>query len=383
MGLGQLRDGLAPTPPMGWNSWNRFQTDVDERLVRETAEAMVENGMRDAGYRYVVVDDGWEAPERTASGDLEANARFVSGIPALAEAVHALGLRFGMYTDAGTRTCAGFPGSLGFEFRDARRFALWGADYVKIDWCNTGGLGTHAVYWKWSQAFRAAGRPMLLSLCEWGRTSPWRWAARVGHLWRTCWDIQDTWESLLGVLDRQRGLAPFSGPDRWNDPDMLEVGNGGMTLAEYRAHFSLWCLLAAPLMAGNDVRSMPDEVRDILVAPEAIAVDQDPLGRQGDLVRAEGGREVWTRELADGSRAAVLFNRTTAAGDIGVAWPELGWDCRDRVTVRDLWERADVGTVADGYSAPVPAHGARMLRLIPADSGSAHMRAYDRSRSAE
>ncbi|MBU6424278.1 MAG: glycoside hydrolase family 27 protein [Chloroflexi bacterium] len=363
MGLGRLRDGLAPTPPMGWNSWNRFQTDIDERLVRETAEAMVETGMRDAGYRYVVIDDGWVAAERTASGDLEPNDRFASGIPRLADAIHALGMRFGIYTDAGTRTCAGFLGSLGFEFRDARRFAEWGADCVKIDWCNTGGLGTHAVYWKWSQAFRAARRPMLLSVCEWGRTDPWRWAARVGHLWRTCWDIQDTWGSLLGVLDRQRGLAPFSGPDRWNDPDMLEVGNGGMTLEEYRAHFSLWCVLAAPLMAGNDVRAMPDAVREILVAPEPIAVDQDPLGRQGDLVRADGGGEVWARDLADGSRAVVLFDRSDAAGEVAVAWTELGWDARDRAVVRDLWQRADVGTFAQGYSVAVPAHAARMLRI--------------------
>ncbi len=369
MALGRLRDGLAPTPPMGWNSWNRFQTKIDERLVRETAEAMVETGMRDAGYRYVVIDDGWEAPERTAAGDLESDpARFGAGIAALAGAVHGLDLRFGIYTDAGTRTCAGYVGSLGFEFRDARRFASWGVDYVKIDWCNTGGLGTHAAYWKWSQAFRAAGRPMVLSVCEWGRTRPWLWAGRVGHLWRTCWDIQDTWESLVAVLDEQRGLAPYGGPDRWNDPDMLEVGNGGMTLEEYRAHFSLWCLLAAPLMAGNDVRSMPGAVRDILVAPEPIAVDQDPLGRQGDLVRADDGREVWARELADGSSAVVLFNRGPSAAEIVVRWADLGWDARVRATVRDLWERADLASAAEGWSTAVPAHGARMLRVTAAEA---------------
>ncbi len=350
---------------MGWNSWNRFQTNVDERLIRETAEAMVETGMRDAGYRYVVIDDGWEAPERTRGGDLEANERFRSGIPALADAVHGLDMRFGIYTDAGTRTCAGYLGSLGFEFRDARRFASWGCDFVKIDWCNTSGLGTHAVYWKWSQAFRAAGRPMVLSLCEWGRTRPWGWAARVGHLWRTCWDIQDTWDSLVAVLDRQRGLAPFAGPDGWNDPDMLEVGNGGMTIEEYRAHFSLWCVLAAPLMAGNDVRSMPDDVREILVAPEPIAVDQDPLGRQGDLVTADGGREVWARDLTDGSVAVVLFNRADTVSEISIRWADLGWDPQRRARVRDLWERADVGEADEAYSARVPGHAARMLRLIP------------------
>ncbi len=366
MGLGRLRDGLAPTPPMGWNSWNRFQTKIDQRLIRETAEAMVETGMRDAGYRYVVIDDGWEAPERDGAGDLGADPdRFPSGLADLARRLHERDLRFGIYTDVGTRTCAGYVGSLGYEFRDARRFASWGVDYVKVDWCNTNGLGTRAAYWKWSQAFRASGRPMVLSLCEWGRTRPWQWGGRVGHLWRTCWDIQDTWASLTTVLDRQRGLAPYSGPDHWNDPDMLEVGNGGMTTAEYRAHFSLWCLLAAPLMAGNDLRTMPDDIRSILTAPEVIAVDQDPLGLQGDLVRADEGTEVWARPLADGSRAVVLFDRDERPREIAVAWSELGWEATSPVLVRDLWERADRGIHSEGFSAHVPAHGVAMLRLMP------------------
>ncbi len=364
MGLGRIRDGLAPTPPMGWNSWNRFQTKIDEALVRETADAMVESGMRDAGYRYVVIDDGWEAPERDAAGDLVSDPeRFPSGIAALADHVHRLGLRFGIYTDAGTKTCAGYVGSLGYEFRDARRFASWGVDYVKIDWCNTGGLGTRAVYWKWSQAFRAAGRPMILSLCEWGRTRPWEWARRVGHLWRTCWDIQDTWESLTGVLDRQRGLAAYASPDAWNDPDMLEVGNGGMTRDEYRAHFGLWCLLAAPLMAGNDLRAMPDDIRAILAAPELVAVDQDPLGIQGDVMRDDGGAEVWARPLADGSVAVGLFDRCAQAREIAVRWADVGWEAEDTVRVRDLWERRDLGSAREGYAATVPSHGAVVLRL--------------------
>ncbi len=368
MGLGRLRDGLAPTPPMGWNSWNRFQTSIDERLIRETAEAMVETGMRDAGYRYVVIDDGWEGPERDGDGDLLSDRdRFGSGIADLARRIHDLDLRFGIYTDAGTKTCAGYVGSLGYEFRDARRFASWGVDYVKIDWCNTSGLGTRAVYGKWSQAFRSAGRPMVLSLCEWGRTRPWQWGGRVGHLWRTCWDIQDTWDSLTTVLDRQRGLSAYAGPDHWNDPDMLEVGNGGMSTAEYRAHFSLWCLLAAPLMAGNDIRTMPDDVKGILTAPEVIAVDQDPLGLQGDLVRAEDGLEVWARELADGSRAVVLFDRSAEPREIPVRWADIGWEAKDRVQVRDLWERADRGAFAEGFSATVPSHDVVMLRLRRAE----------------
>ena len=369
VGLGRIRDGLAPTPPMGWNSWNKFQTRIDEALIRDTAEALVETGMRDAGYRYVVIDDGWEAPQRDASGDLLWDPdRFPSGIAALADDVHRLGLRFGIYTDAGTRTCAGYVASLGYEFRDARRFAEWGVDYVKIDWCNTGGLGTRSVYWKWSQAFRAAGRPMILSLCEWGRTRPWEWARRVGHLWRTCWDIQDTWQSLATVLDRQRGLQPFAGPDGWNDPDMLEVGNGGMTLDEYRTHFGLWCLLAAPLMAGNDLRSMSEDVRAILTSPELIAVDQDPLGIPGDLVKQWVGSEIWARPLADGSFAVALFDRADEDREIAVWWDDVGIDKKTRVRVRDLWERRDLGTDDGGIALRVPAHGAAFLKLTPEGS---------------
>jgi alpha-galactosidase len=364
MGLGQRRDGLAPSPPMGWNSWNRFQTKIDERLVRETAEAMVENGMRDAGYRYVVIDDGWEAPHRSAEGDLESDPdRFGSGIADLARRVHRLGLKFGIYTDAGTKTCAEYVGSLGNEARDARRFASWGVDYVKVDWCHTEGLRGRTQYPIWTEAFRAAGRPMVLSICEWGRDHPWEWGPVTGHLWRTSWDIQDSWASLIGVLDHQRGLARYAGPDAWNDPDMLEVGNGGMTLDEYRAHFSLWCVLAAPLMAGNDVREMSDDVRAILTAPEPIAVDQDPLGKGGDLVRAERSGEVWARELAGGERGVVLFNRSKRPEEITLRWSDLGWAPEDRARVRDLWERADRGTFAEAFAATVPSHGAVMLRL--------------------
>lgn len=353
---------------MGWNSWNRFQRNIDERLIRETAMAMVETGMRDAGYRYVVIDDAWEAPARGGDGELVADAdRFPSGIPALAEFVHSLGMRFGIYTDAGTATCQGLPGSLGYEFRDARRFAAWGTDYVKVDWCHTDGLGPRAVYKKWSEAFRAAGRPMVLSICEWGRTRPWEWAPTVGHLWRTCWDIQDTWESLCAVLDRQVGLDPFAGPDHWNDPDMLEVGNGGMTEAEYRAHFSLWAILAAPLMAGNDIRSMSPAIREMLTAPEVLAVDQDPAGCQGRRIRASDGCEVWVRELAEpDAKAVVLLDRTGDAREIALSWQELDWAPSDRVAVRDLWERRDVGRFPEGYAATARAHDVVMLKLTRA-----------------
>jgi alpha-galactosidase len=368
MGLGQLRDGLAPTPPMGWNSWNRFAATVDERLVRETAEALVATGMRDAGYRYVVIDDGWQAEDRDADGELMPHpTKFRGGMKALADAVHGLGLRFGIYTDVGTKTCAGLPGSLGHESRDAHRFAEWGVDYVKIDWCHTEGLDPREMYGKWADALRASGRPIVFSICEWGKARPWEWASTIGHLWRTCWDILDRWDSLIGILDRQVDLHPYAGPDHWNDPDMLEVGNGGMTLAEYRSHFSLWAILAAPLMAGNDLRDMRDDVRAILTAPEIIAVDQDGAGKQGRRIRRDGDVELWVKELADDSRAVVLFNRGDVSREARVEWREVGWsDAPRRASVRDLWKRIDLGTIERGHALELPPHEAAMFTVARA-----------------
>ena len=364
MGIGKLSDGLAPTPPMGWNSWNRFGVKIDERLVLETAEAIVESGMRDAGYRYVVIDDGWMAPERDRNGDFVADpAKFPSGIAALAERIHALGLRFGIYTDAGTRTCQGLPASLGYEFRDARRFAAWGVDYVKVDWCHTAGLGPRACYAKWAMAIQATRRPIVLSICEWGRARPWEWAGRLGHLWRTCWDIQPEWSSVTTILDRQAELHPYSGPDHWNDPDMLEVGNG-LTASEDRAHFALWAMLAAPLMAGNDLRQMSDGVRAILTATEIVAIDQDALGMQARRVRREEDIEVWVRGLA-GSRAVAvaLFNRGPQDRELRAGLDEIGFASSDVVRVRDLWLRSDLGERRREIVTTVPSHSAAVLRV--------------------
>ena len=345
MGIGRLSDGLAPTPPMGWNSWNRFGVKIDERLVLETAEVMVSSGMRDAGYRYVVIDDGWMAPERDKNGDFVADPdKFPSGMKALADRVHALGLRFGIYTDAGTMTCQDLPASLGYEFRDARRFAEWGVDYVKVDWCHTEGMGPRALYAKWAMALRAARRPIVLSVCEWGRARPWEWAGEIGHLWRTCWDIQPEWSSVLTILDRQADLHPFAGPDHWNDPDMLEVGNGELTIDQSRAHFALWSVLAAPLMAGNDLRTMSDDVREILTAPEIVAIDQDGAGKQGRRIRRDGDVDVWIRTLGSrGEFPIAVLNRGSGAREVRIPIEELGIAPRADVRVRDLWQRADVG----------------------------------------
>lgn len=363
MGLGAQSDGLAPTPPMGWNSWNRFGPFVSERLVLETADALIESGMRDAGYRYVVIDDAWHESIRDDAGDLTENRwAFPHGMRWLADEVHRRSLRFGLYTDAGTRTCQGYPGSFGNETRDAKKFASFGVDFMKVDWCHTEGQRGRTTYPTWSDAIRAAGRPMVLSICEWGRDKPWEWAGTVGHMWRTTGDIADTWDSVMSIIDRQVDLHPYAGPDRWNDPDMLEVGNGGMTDDEYRAHFSLWAILAAPLMAGNDLRAMSETTRTILTAPEVIAVDQDPLGKQGRRTQRIAATEVWARELEGGAHAVLLLNRGDAPARVEVTWRDLGIAAPR--SVRDLWERADLGARADGCDASLAAHAAALLKVV-------------------
>jgi alpha-galactosidase len=361
---------LARTPPMGWNSWNKFGCNVSESLVRETADAIASGGMKDAGYELVVIDDCWQTT-RDASGTIVADSRrFPSGMKALADYVHDRGLRFGLYSDAGTLTCGGRPGSRCYEVADARQYAAWGVDYLKFDWCNTEGMTAPEAYAKMRRALDAAGRPIVLSICEWGGSQPWRWARGIGHLWRTTGDIADCWDcerqysrGWLRLLDAQVGLETYAGPGGWNDPDMLEVGNGGMTTAEYRAHFSLWCLLAAPLMAGNDVRNMSPEIRDILTNKEVIGVDQDALGRQGARIRDDGDLEVWAKDLTGGARAVVLFNRGTTAASLKVSWAELGLGAGASLKVRDLWAKKDLGVFTGSHEAPVPAHDVVMLRV--------------------
>jgi len=357
--------GLARTPPMGWNSWNHFGCDVSEQLVRETADAIVASGMRDAGYHYVVIDDCWEVA-RDSSGTLVADSgRFPHGIKALADYVHTRGLGLGIYTDAGSSTCQGRPGTLGHEEQDARTFAAWGVDYVKEDWCHAKGLDAPTQYRRFREALERAGRPIILSLCEWGSNQPWEWAPSIGHLWRTTGDISDKWPSMLANLDVTAQHARAAGPGGWNDPDMLEVGNGGMTDDEYRAHFSLWAILAAPLIAGNDVRSMSATTRDILTNREVIAVDQDSLGVQGVLMR-EGPpeRQIWVKPLKDGGRAVALLNRSSAPGKISAHFNRLGLRA-DSARVRDLWDHADRGAFGSQYQATVPAHGVVLVRITP------------------
>ena len=366
---GALENGLARTPPMGWNSWNKFGCNVSEGLIREMADAMVVSGMREAGYQYVVIDDCWQI-DRDAQGNILPDPkRFPSGMKALADYIHAKGLKFGLYSDAGRFTCQEKPGSKGYEVQDAKQYAAWGVDYLKFDWCFTGGQDAQISYTRMGQALKAAGRPIVYSICEWGQSKPWLWAKDVGNLWRTTGDIQDCWDcktdwggmGFTRILDLQVGLEKYAGPGHWNDPDMLEVGNGGMNLEEYRAHFSLWSLLAAPLIAGNDLRNMSPEIRDILTNKEVIAVNQDALGKQGYRLRKEGDQEVWVKLLSDGSRAVVLFNRSEQASKIAVNWSELGLG--KTAKVRDLWSKKDLGNLENSYSATVPRHGVVMVRV--------------------
>jgi alpha-galactosidase len=353
--------GLAPTPPMGWNSWNKFHCNINEQLIRETVDAMVASGMRDAGYQYVNIDDCWEAPARDPNGDLMADSsRFPSGLAALAEYVHARGLKLGIYSSAGTGTCQKRPASLDHEVADARKFAQWGIDYLKYDNCNNENRPALERYSAMGTALRATARPMVYSLCEWGKNQPWLWGRSVGgHLWRTTGDISDRWSSVLKILDQQVGLEKYSGPNAWNDPDMLEVGNGKMTNGEYIAHFSLWALLNAPLIAGNDLRSMSDTTRKILTNHEVIAVDQDWGGMQGHKLRDDGELEVWVKPMSAGDAAVVLLNRDTVTSRLGVRMSELGLSAGSHA-VRDLWTHRD-SRVGDTLSALLPGHSAAMF----------------------
>jgi len=356
---------------MGWNSWNRFACSVNEKIIRDTADAMIASGMRDAGYQYVVIDDCWHGP-RDANGFITADPqKFPSGIKALADYVHARGLKFGIYSDAGRFTCGGRPGSQGHEYQDALSYARWGVDYLKYDWCNTGDRNAQEAYALMADALRQTGRPIVFSMCEWGTAKPWLWAKNVGNLWRTTGDIWDSFSAkdkahdwahpMLENVDSNEPLWPHAGPGHWNDPDMLEVGNGGMTIAEYRSHFSLWAMMAAPLIAGNDIASMDAATRSILLNKEVIAVDQDALGVQGRRVSQAGGQEVWVKPLSGGAKAVLLFNRGDQPATILASADEVG---RKKAKVRDLWAHRDLRW-SGSLKANVEPHGVAMFTVTP------------------
>ena len=379
----QKFDALAKTPPMGWNSWNKFQCNVSEQLIRETADAMVSSGMQAAGYQFINVDDCWHGSRDSLGFIRPDSARFPSGMKALADYVHAKGLKLGIYSDAGSKTCGGRPGSRGYEYQDALTYAKWGIDYLKYDWCSTDSLHAPGAYMTMRDALAKAGRPIVFSLCEWGTSQPWKWAASVGHLWRTtgditaCFDcIKDhvTWKAwgVMQILDMQQGLRVYAGPGHWNDPDMLEVGNG-LTPNEDRAHFAMWSMLAAPLIAGNDLRSMPASVHDVLTNRDVIAVNQDSLGVQGFRYGVRDSVEIWFKPLVGGDWALTFLNRATSPRSVAFDWVhESVVDSlakRDaqfattRYQLRNLWTKQSAGTTARPLVATVPGRDVLMLRL--------------------
>lgn len=379
----QKFEGLAKTPPMGWNSWNKFGCNVSEKLIMETADAMVLSGMKDAGYQYVVIDDCWQIARDSLGFIVADPQRFPSGIKALADYIHSKGLKFGIYSCAGDKTCAGRPGSRGHEYQDALMYAKWGVDYLKYDWCSTENLNALGAYTTMSRAIREAGRPILFSMCEWGGNKPWEWGAEVGHMWRTTGDIYDcfdceyshgTWSSwgVMKILDMQDGLREYAGPGHWNDPDMLEVGNGGLTVNEGRAHFSMWCMLAAPLIAGNDLTSMSEETLEILTNTDAIAINQDALGIQGFKFAAKDSVETWFKPLENGDWAVCFLNRSSTPAKVGFDWKTKVYDdfskrdlgaTKSVYQVFDVWKKKSLGDTNTSLNEEVPGHDVLMLRL--------------------
>ncbi len=375
---------LALTPPMGWNSWNKFSCNVSEKLLKETADALVSSGMRDAGYEYIIVDDCWQI-SRDSMGFIVADpVRFPSGIKALADYIHSKGLKFGIYSCAGTKTCAGRPGGRGHEFQDAYLYAKWGVDYLKYDWCSSDGQSQKESYRLMSRMLKEAGRPIVFNLCEWGGSKPWEWAGEVGHLWRTTGDIFDCFDcekknggwsawGVMKILDMQKDIRQYAGPGHWNDPDMLEVGNGGMTVSEDRAHFSMWCMIAAPLIAGNDIKTMSQQTHDILTNSDAIDINQDALGIQGMKISSEDGLETWLKPLSAGDWAVCFLNRSATAKPIDFDWIKnvVTDDFSKRkldasaetFKIKDVWTKTELGTTQKALKTEVPSHDVLMLRL--------------------
>lgn len=380
----QKYENLAMTPPMGWNSWNKFAGNINEELIKGIADQLVATGLRDAGYIYLNLDDCWHGP-RDENGFITCDKkRFPSGMKALADYVHSKGLKFGIYSDAGRKTCAGLPGSFGHEYQDAIQYARWGVDYLKYDWCSNENINYLGAYTLMSEALRSAGRPIVFSLCEWGSNQPWKWAKEVGHLWRTTGDIgckfekvpakKGQWSSLsvLEIIDFEANLRDAAGPGHWNDPDMLEVGNG-MTVNEDRAHFSMWCMLAAPLILGNDLRNMSVATEEIIKNAEVIAIDQDTLGIQALRVEQNDSVEIWLKPLANGDWAFCLLNRAKSERKMDIDW--LKYAIKDELSgrstnfdqtvyqIRNLWTKKKEGTTKKTKSVVIPSHDVILYRL--------------------
>lgn len=371
----QKFEGLALTPQMGWNSWNKFGTDINEQMVKEMADALVSTGLRDAGYNHILLDDGWMEMKRDAQGNLVPHReKFPNGIKVVADYVHSKGLKFGLYNCAGSKTCAGYPGSRGHEYQDALKYAEWGVDYLKYDWCSTGKLNAEEAYITMRDAIYAAGRPILLSICEWGTDAPWKWAQSVGHSWRTTGDIYNCFSckhdhggyfswGALNILDmrNQDELRKAAGPDHWNDMDMLEVGNGGLTPDEERTHFALWAILNSPLLLGNDLRNMSPQALDILTNKEIIAINQDSLGIQGFKYKKEGTVEIWVKPMVNDEWALCFFNRSQQPSDFTFNWERE--TIKDNVFDKEItFNRDNVYKIRDLYQHKVIGNTKKVLK---------------------
>ncbi len=371
--LSQTDTTLAKTPPMGWNSWNHFAGRVSDKDVRAAADALVSSGMRDAGYIYVNIDDTWEG-KRNAQGVIQTNEKFPD-MKALADYVHSKGLKLGIYSSPGPLTCAHYEGSYGHEAQDAQSYAAWGIDYLKYDYCGLGEIVKRTAplgspqanrmmrdaYLKMHDALVATHRPIVFSLCQYGWDSVWKWGPEVGgNLWRTTGDINDSYDRMSVIGFAQAGLAQYAGPGHWNDPDMLEVGNGKMGADEYRTHMSLWAILAAPLLAGNDLSQMSPETLSILTNRDVIAIDQDALGKQGDRVSATGPFEIWSKPLKDGSKAVALFNRGEDGEEMTLRVADVGF--APGAKAHDVWGGRDL-ILQDAFTTRVPKHGVVLLRI--------------------
>lgn len=372
-------DSLALTPPMGWNSWNKFGCNVSETLIKEMADAIVSSGMADAGYNYIVIDDCWQVGRDSAGNILADPERFPSGMKALGDYIHGKGLKFGIYSCAGSMTCQERPGSRGYQFQDARQYAVWAVDYLKYDWCYNEGQKAESAYKTMSDALKASGRPIVFSICEWGENKPWEWGEGIGNLWRTTADIRNhynvelNWGGLgiVNIIDKQVDLWKYAGPGHWNDPDMLEVGNKGLTYDENVTHFSMWAMLTAPLMAGNDIRNMNSDVKTILTNKEVIAVNQDRLGMQAIKFMDMGDHEIWVKFLENDEIAICFMNRSEFPWQDTYDWQRLNIYHMDKAirfskenySVRDLWKHKSLKPTNQPLELDIPSHGVLIVRL--------------------
>lgn len=384
----QKIENLASLPPMGWNSWNTFEVHINEQLVKEMADKMVSSGMRDAGYTYLVLDDGWMKKDgRDSNGDLIPDPeKFPSGLQNLVDYVHSKGLKFGLYNSAGTQTCAGYPGTRGYEYQDARFYARHGVDFLKYDWCGTEGIQAKEAYTTMSKALAQTGRDIVFSVCEWGDNQPWEWAEPLGHMWRIsgdiypCFDCEHKhptgWSSwgVLRILNMRENIRKYSGPDGWNDFDMLEVGNG-MSAAQDRTHFTMWSMMSSPLFAGNDLRSMSAQTLSILTDRDIIALNQDPLGVQGFKWKTMGEVEIWVKPLAERNFAVAFLNRSTQKQKIEFNWsreiikdPDFPYQLdlvQNTFRLRNLWKKRNEGTTKAKSVLELEPHDVVVYRLIP------------------